>query len=119
MKSGLFLDVVIRQSTAIFELLAGEDQALLIRRDTLFVLDFGFDVINGVAGLDVQGDGFADQSLHKDLHATAKAKDKMKSGLFLDVVIRQSTAIFELLAGENQALLIRRDTLFVLDFGFD
>ena len=60
-------------------------------RLTLFVLNLCLDVIDGVAGLDVQGDGFASQSLHKDLHTSAEAKNKMKSGLFLDVIIRQST----------------------------
>ena len=56
-------------------------------KSTLFVLDFSLYVVNGVAGLDVQGDGFAGQSLHKDLHTSTEAKNKMKSGLFLDVVV--------------------------------
>ena len=34
-----FLDVVVREGAAVFELLAGEDQALLVRRDAFFVLD--------------------------------------------------------------------------------
>ena len=38
MKSGLFLDVVVGQSAAVLELLAGEDQALLVRRDAFLVL---------------------------------------------------------------------------------
>jgi hypothetical protein len=33
-KSRLLLDVVVAQSTAVLELLAGKDQALLVRRDT-------------------------------------------------------------------------------------
>ena len=40
MKGGLLLNVVVRESAALLELLAGEDQALLIRRDALLVLDF-------------------------------------------------------------------------------
>ena len=36
-----------------FELLAGEDQALLIRWNTLLVLDLGLDIFNGVRRLDL------------------------------------------------------------------
>ena len=59
MKGGLLLDVVIRKSAPILKLLAGEDQALLVRRDTLLVLNLGLDIINGIAGLDLKGDGLA------------------------------------------------------------
>jgi hypothetical protein len=39
-------------------LLSGEDETLLIRRDTFFVLDFGLDVVNGVRRLYIERDGF-------------------------------------------------------------
>jgi hypothetical protein len=38
MESGLLLDVVVSQGAAVLQLLAGEDQTLLIRRDSLLVL---------------------------------------------------------------------------------
>ena len=38
MQRGLLLDVVVRQRAAVLELLAREDQALLVRRDPLLVL---------------------------------------------------------------------------------
>lgn len=38
-----------------------------MRQDVLLVLDFGFDILNGVTGLDLKGDGLACQGLHKDL----------------------------------------------------
>jgi hypothetical protein len=38
-ESGLLLDVVVRQSAAVLKLLAREDQALLVRRNALLVLD--------------------------------------------------------------------------------
>ena len=41
------------------------------------------------------------------VHAVANVKDQMESGLLLDVVVSETAAIFELLSGENQALLIR------------
>jgi hypothetical protein len=38
-ESRLLLDVVVRKGAAVLELLAGEDEALLIRGDALLVLD--------------------------------------------------------------------------------
>jgi hypothetical protein len=52
-EGGLLLDVVVREGTAVLELLAGEDQALLVRRDTLLVLDLALDVVDSVGGLDL------------------------------------------------------------------
>ena len=53
------LDVVITQGPPILELLAREDQALLVRGDPLFILDLGLDIVDGVGGLDFEGDGLA------------------------------------------------------------
>ena len=44
------------------------------------------------------------------LPTTKKTEDKVKGGLLLDVVIRKSAPVFELLTSEDQALLVRRDT---------
>ena len=68
MQSRLFLDIVIRQSTAILQLLASENQTLLIRGNAFFVLDFGFHILDGVGSLHVEGDGLARQSLDENLH---------------------------------------------------
>jgi hypothetical protein len=43
-------------------LLAGENQALLVRRDTLLVLDLGLDVVDGVRRLDFEGDGLSGEA---------------------------------------------------------
>ena len=119
MEGGLLLDVVVRKSATVLELLAGEDESLLVGRDALLVLDLGLDVVNGVAGLDLEGDSLAGESLHEDLHATAETEDEMKSGLLLDVVVAESAAILELLAGKDESLLIGRDALLVLDLSLD
>jgi len=58
-KCGLFLDVVVLKSAAVFELLACEDEALLVWWDALLVLDFRLDVIDCVGGLNIQSDGLA------------------------------------------------------------
>merc|ERR1712122_186581 len=117
MKSRFFLNVVVRQRTAIFELFTGENQTLLIERDPFLVLDFGLHVLDGVRRLDLKGDGFAGQGFDKDLHSASQAQDKVKGGLLLNIVVRQGAAIFELFSGENQTLLIRRDSFLVLDLG--
>merc|ERR1712165_336028 len=119
MKGGLLLDVVVGQSPSVFELLASEDQPLLVWGDALLVLDLGLDIFDGVRGLHLKGDGLAGGSLDKDLHATSQTKDKVKSGFLLNVVVREGSAILELLASKDQPLLIGRDALLVLDLGLD
>ena len=59
------LNVVIRKRASIFELLAGEDQTLLVGRYALFVLDLGFYVVDRVAGFDFEGDGFAGEGFYE------------------------------------------------------
>ena len=61
------LDVVVGQGAAILELLAGEDQALLVRGNALLVLDLGLDVVDGVARLDLEGDGLTRQGLDETI----------------------------------------------------
>ena len=56
MKGRLLLNVVVGEGPAVFKLLAGEDEALLVRRNTFLVLDLAFDVIDCVAGLNFEGD---------------------------------------------------------------
>ena len=57
------LDVVIAQCTSIFKLLSREDQTLLVRWDTLLVLNLGFDIVDCVRGFHLEGDGFTRQGL--------------------------------------------------------
>ena len=45
MERRLLLDVVVGEGAAILELLAGEDQALLVRGNALLVLDLGLYVV--------------------------------------------------------------------------
>jgi hypothetical protein len=58
-EGGLLLDVVVREGAAILELLAREDQALLVGGNALLVLDLGLDVVDGVGRLHLEGDGLA------------------------------------------------------------
>lgn len=59
MERGFLLDVVVGQGAPVFELLAGKDQALLIWRDALLVLDLALDVVDGVGGFDLESDGLS------------------------------------------------------------
>ena len=68
MESGFLLDIVVGESAAVFELFSGEDESLLIRGDALLVLNFGLDIVNGVGGFDIEGDGLAREGFDKYLH---------------------------------------------------
>jgi len=68
MQRGLLLDVVIAQGSAVLQLLSGKDETLLIRRNSLLVLDLGLDVVDGVRWFDIEGDGLTRKGLDKDLH---------------------------------------------------
>jgi len=78
MESRLLLDVVIGQSTTVFQLLASKDQTLLIGWDTFLVLDFRFDIFNGVTWFNFKGDGLPSESFDKNLHATSQTKNQME-----------------------------------------
>jgi hypothetical protein len=118
-ESGLLLDVVVRKGSAVFELFTGKDESLLIWWDSFLVLDLGLDVLDRVRGLDVEGDGLAGEGLDEDLHTTTESKDQVESGLFLDVVVGEGSAVFELFTGKDKSLLIWGDTFLVLDLGLD
>ena len=100
----LFLNVVVSQRAAIFQLFASENQSLLIRRNAFFVLDFLFHLLDRVARLDVQRNRFARQRLDKDLHTASQAQHQMQCRLFLNVVVSQCAAIFQLFASKNQSI---------------
>jgi len=68
MQSGLFLDVVVAQSSSVLELFSSEDQSLLIWWDSFFVLDLGLDIFDSVGWLDFEGNGFPGEGFHEDLH---------------------------------------------------
>jgi hypothetical protein len=53
------LDVVVGESTSVLELLASEDQALLVRGNSFLILNLALDVVDGVGGLDLKSDGLA------------------------------------------------------------
>ena len=70
---------------------------------------------NGLAlPLDLLGLGV---NLLRPLLSSAETKDEVKRGLLLDVVVREGETVLELLSCEDEMLLIRWDSLLVLDLG--
>jgi len=59
MEGGLLLNIIIRESAAVLELLASKDQALLVRRDALLVLNLALNIVDSVGGLDLESNGLA------------------------------------------------------------
>merc|ERR1711870_17122 len=119
MESALLLDVVVREGPAVLQLLSSKDQPLLVWGDALLVLDLGLDILNGVRWLHLQGDGLPGQRLDKDLHTSSQPENQVEGGLLLDVVVRKSSSIFQLLSSKDQPLLVWGNALLVLDLGLD
>jgi hypothetical protein len=46
----------------------------LARSRTFLVLDLGLDIVDGVAALDLEGDGLPCQRLHEDLHLVGSGR---------------------------------------------
>jgi hypothetical protein len=53
---------VVGQSSAIFQLLSGENESLLVWWDTLFVLDLALDVIDRVRRLYLKSDSLSSET---------------------------------------------------------
>ena len=88
----IILKAVVGQSSSVLKLLSGEDESLLLRGNSLLVLDLGLDILDqsehkhkystflqftlswimadGVVGLDIQGDRLTGEGLDEDLHRT-------------------------------------------------
>ena len=56
-------------------------------------------------------------NFHLTHTSASKSEDEMEGGLLLDVVVRESSSILELLSGEDESLLIWGNTFFILDLG--
>ena len=62
------MDVVIGESSTIFELLTSKDESLLIWWDTFLVLDLSLDVLDSICWLDIKGDGLTSEGFDENLH---------------------------------------------------
>ena len=76
------LDVVIAQRATIFQLLAREDEPLLVRRDSLLVLDLALYIVDGIARLHLEGDSLARQGLHEAVMRNRQLAEGRRQGAF-------------------------------------
>jgi len=67
-ESRFLLDVVVRKSSAVFELFSSEDESLLIRGDSFLILDLSLHVVDGIRSLDIEGDRLSCKGLDENLH---------------------------------------------------
>ena len=95
---GLHLDIVARQREVVLDLLARKDEALLLGRDALLVINLGLDMLDGVAALALEDDRLARERL--DEYATPTTgprqclpRHHVQRGLRLDIVARQRAAV--------------------------
>lgn len=54
------LDVVVGEGAVILKLLAGGGETLLVRGNSILVLNLRLDVVHGVGRLDLEGNGLDD-----------------------------------------------------------
>jgi len=87
MKNRASLYRIIFGRFVISKLFSGIYEPLLNRRDAFFLFNTFFDPINSVGWFDINLDFFSSECLHLDHGSTSEPEDKMKSRLFLDVVI--------------------------------
>jgi hypothetical protein len=118
----LLLDVVVRKSAAILKLLTSKDQTLLIRGDSLLILcshrqlmfgrrrrigfarertDLRLDIVNGVGGLDLKGNGLAREGLDENLHlrrsTSSSANDASVPGRVVSHFILRASYLLSLI----------------------
>ena len=63
MKCRILLAMVVHESTPVLELLAGEDEALLVGGNVLGLVDKAFDFVDRVGKVHVDHDAFSGQGL--------------------------------------------------------
>ncbi len=51
--------------------------------------------------------------------SASQSEDQVDGGLLLDVVVRDRTSVFELLASVDESLLVAGDAFFVEDLGLE
>ena len=69
MERGLLLDVVVSQRAPVIQLLAGENQTLLVRRNTLLILNLGLHALNRIRRLHIKRNRLSSECLYEDLHS--------------------------------------------------
>lgn len=66
-KHGLSCDVIVAESPSFLKLLSIKDQALLVRRNVLFVLNLPLHILNSIVALYLNRNDLAKKSMDKDM----------------------------------------------------
>ena len=88
MQRRLLLDVVVGERAAVLELLAREDQALLVRGNAFLVLDLGLDIVCADASaraLWVEQSAVAATGVGMELYAPMVSEDSTSNVIVLPV----------------------------------
>ena len=114
-QSALLLDVVIGHCPSIFEALSGEDESLFAGWDALLLSNAFLDLGDALGLLHIDSHGLPSESSHEYLHSSAESEDQVDSAFLLDVVVTQAAFILELLAPEDESLLVHGDAFPRMD----
>jgi hypothetical protein len=114
-QGALLLDVVVGHCPSIFETLSGEDESLFAGWDALLLSNTFLDLGNAVGVLHIDSHGLPSESSHEYLHSSAESEDEVDGAFLLDVIVTQAAFILELLAPEDESLLVHGDALPRMD----
>lgn len=108
-----------QSSMSLFELLLWAELACVSALLLSAVLSTGWKTsIALTAHCLITVERFSQEGQRRVVDSASKTQNKMQSTLLLNVIIRESATVFQLLSGKNQSLLIRRNAFLVLDLGF-
>jgi hypothetical protein len=91
----------------------------LVKRDSILISKLDLNRLDGIRVLDSQDDSLSSQSFDEDLHITMKTKNQVESRLFLNIIVRKNAFILELPVSKDKVLLIREDSLLILNLSLD
>lgn len=114
--SGSVPDVEARKHFVILHTQTSKDQYLVSSGNTLLVLNFPLHVCNAIATHYFKSNDLASQRPQGDLKTTTQTQHQVQGGLLLDVVVREGSALLQLLTSKDQSLLVGGNTLLVLNF---
>src|SRR5437868_1221223 len=72
----------------------------------LLILNLRLHIVNSVSSFYLKSDRLHAQCIDENLHAVTQNAAQVQCRFLLDVVIRKSSTVFQLLSGKDQALLV-------------
>jgi hypothetical protein len=73
------LNVIIRKSATVLELLSSKDKMLLVGRNIFFILNLGFHVVDGVGRLNLERNGLSGQRVDEYARICVDASRELSS----------------------------------------